>query len=343
MSGRSISGRSVTKTYRLATFGCEHSGIGHYAYFGDMTFDLQVTGQALLNWLYDHGAPNEFTPLEGFLRANGLPDEAALPVANDLKNQGLVNVVFALGGSADSMLTPAGIRYVQDLRRQRDDPVARMTTLRDRMLLWLFAQGRRSDPPQDWTPFLSSESAQFLGGKFSKSEMDREVEYLRDRGLITTDTRINEELNGWFYPRLTADGLDCITIYGGSVSEFLRSRNSGANYHFSQNTGAISVNSSNVAQSVTHGVDTSALLQFAQAMAQMLPVLEGVPEDDKAELRETAIAVEAEIAQPQPNIGRLRQLYSALWAGLSKATSSAGADILIALGHEASKALGIGS
>jgi hypothetical protein len=53
------------------------------------------------------------------MRINGLPDETAFVVANDLKNLGLVNAVFALDGSADSMLTPAGIRYVQDLRRQR--------------------------------------------------------------------------------------------------------------------------------------------------------------------------------------------------------------------------------
>lgn len=308
-----------------------------------MSFDLQVTGRALLDWLYDHSTPNEFTPLNEFLRTNGLLDEAALPVANDLKNQGLVNAVFALDGSANSMLTPAGIHYVQDLRQQREDPVARMTTLRDRMLLWLFTQERRSDPPQDWTPFLTSDSAQFLGGKFTKSEMDREVEYLRDRGLITTNTRINEELNGWFYPRVTADGLDCITIYGGSVSEFLRSRNSGGNYHFSQNSSAISVNSSKVAQSVTRGIDTSALLQFARAMTQMLPVLDGIPEDDKAELHEAAIAVEAEVSQSQPNVGRLQLLYNALYADLSKATSTAAADMLIALGHEASKTLGIGS
>lgn len=217
-----------------------------------------------------------------------------------------------------------------------------MTALRDRMLLWLFAQERRGDPPQDWAPFLTSDSVQFLGGKFTKPEMDREVGYLRDRGLITTNTRVDQEVNGWFYPRLTADGLDCITIHGGSVSEFLRSRNSGANYHFSQNSGAISVNSSNVAQSVSHGVGTSALLLFARAMAQMLPVLDGIPEDDKAELRETAAVVEAEVAQPQPNIGKLRELYNALCAGLTKATSTAAADMLIALGHDASKALGIG-
>jgi hypothetical protein len=173
--------------------------------------------------------------------------------------------------------------------------------------------------------------------------MDREVEHLRDRGLITTNTMVDQEVNGWFYPRLTADGLDCITIHGGSVSEFLRSRNSGANYQFPQNSGAMSVNSNYMAQSVNHGVDTSALLQFARAMTQMLPVLEGIPEDDKADLRETVVAVEAEVAQPQPNIGKLRQLYDALCAGLTKATSTAAVDMLIALGHEASKALGMGS
>ncbi|MGH4007131.1 MAG: hypothetical protein ACRDTH_03000 [Pseudonocardiaceae bacterium] len=85
-----------------------------------MNFDLQATGQALLDWLYDHSAPNEFTPLNEFLRTNGLLD-------------------------------------------------------------------------------------QFLGGKFTKPEMDREVEYLWDRGLITTNTRVNQEVNGWFYPCLTPD------------------------------------------------------------------------------------------------------------------------------------------
>jgi len=77
-------------------------------------------------------------------------------------------------------------------------------------------------------------------------------------------------------------------------------------------------------------------------MAQMLPVLDDIPEDDKVELRETTAAVEAEVAQPQPNIGKLHELYNALCAGLTKATSTAATDMLIALGHDASKALGRG-
>jgi hypothetical protein len=308
-----------------------------------MSFDLQATGQSLLEWLYEHGAPNEYTDLSEFLRVNGLPDDAAFPVANDLKARGLVNPIFTLDGSADAMLTPAGTRHVQALRRHRQDPVARMTALRDRMLLWLFAQERRGEPPEHWTPFLASESAHFLGDPFTKPEMDHEVEYLRDRSLITTNIKVDEEVNGWFYPRLTAAGRDCITDHGGSVSEFLRSRNSGATYHFPDNAGAISVNSSHVTQSVIHGVDTTALLKFAQAATQMLPVLDGIPEDEKDDLREYAATVEAEIAQPEPNIGKLRELFDALYTGVKKASATVATDMLIGLGHDASKALGIGA
>jgi hypothetical protein len=172
---------------------------------------------------------------------------------------------------------------------------------------------------------------------------DHEVAYLVDRGLITTNVRVDPEINGWFYPRLTSDGRDCITEYGGSVSNFLRSRNGSATYHFSDNSGAISVNSRHVTQTVSHGVDTAALLKFAEAAAQMLPVLDGIPDDERDELQECAAAVQTEAAQSEPNISKLRELFNVLYRGVMKASSTVATDMLIGLGHDASKALGIGS
>lgn len=308
-----------------------------------MSFDLETTGQALLAWLYDRGGPHEFMSVNAFVATKDLPDTAAHTLATDLKSRGLIAAEIAFGGHADAILTPSGTRHVQEIRRRREDPVYRIPALRKQMLLWLFSVERINGKAHDWSDFLSSKYASFLGDRFIKSEMDHEVAYLVDRGLITTNARVDSEVNGWFYPRLTADGRDCITEHGGAVSDFLRSRNGGATYHFSDNSGAISVNSRHVTQTVSHGVDTAVLLKFAEAAAQMLPVLDGIPDDERGELQECAAAVQAEAAQTEPNISKLRELFNVLYRGVMKASSTVATDMLIGLGHDASQALGIGS
>jgi hypothetical protein len=62
------------------------------------------------------------------------------------------------------------------------------------------------------------------------------VTYSSPKKSITINIPVDSEVNGWFYPRLTADGRNCITEYGVSVSDFLRSRNRGTTYHFSDNS-----------------------------------------------------------------------------------------------------------
>jgi len=307
-----------------------------------VNFDVETATLDLLEWIYDHGAGNEFMSVHAFVATKDLPDTAARMLATDLRARGLITAALAWGRD-DAMLTPAGTRYVQQVRQQREDPVYRIPVLRKQMLLWLFSVTRNTNKVSDWSGFLSSQYASFLGDRFTKSEMDDEVAYLVSRGFITTSTRVNEEVNGWFYPKLTADGRDCITEYGGSVSDFLRSRNGGATYHFSDNSGAISVNSSHVTQTVSHGVDTAAVLKFAEAAAQMLPVLDGIPHDEQGQMRECAAEIQAEAAQEEPNISRLRELFNALYRGVMKASSTVATDMLVQLGHDASKALGIGS
>lgn len=308
-----------------------------------MSFDLETTAQALLEWLYDHGGPHEFMSVNTFVSTKDRPDTAAYTLATDLKSRGLITAAIGGGGRADAMLNPAGTHRVQRIRQQREDPVYRIPGLRKQMLLWLFSVERSNEEAHDWSGFLSSEHGSFLGDRFDKSEMDHEVPYLVARELITTNARVDPEVNGWFYPQLTADGRDCITEYGGSVSDYVRSRNGSATYHFSDNSGAISVNSRNVIQTVSHGVDTAALLKFAEAAAQMLPVLDGIPDDERGELKECAAAVQAEVAQSEPNISKLRELFNVLYRGVMKASSTVATDMLVGLGHDASKALGIGS
>lgn len=306
-------------------------------------FDLESTARELLEWVYDHSAGNDFMSVNAFTATKDLPYNAAYTLAEHLKSQGLVTAAIAGGGRADASLTPAGAHYVQQLRRRREDPVLRMAALRDQMLRWLFARERQDVRVSDWTDFLAAGDANFYGSRFQKAEVEHEVSYLISKNLITMSVHIDQEVDGWLQPQLTADGNDCITEHGGSVSDHVRSRNSGATYHFADNSGAISVNSSNVTQTVSHGVDTTALTKFAEAAAQMLPVLDGIPEDERDELQECAASVQAEVAKAEPNVGKLRELFNVLYLGVMKASSTVATDMLVGLGHDASKALGIGT
>jgi hypothetical protein len=71
-------------------------------------------------------------------------------------------------------------------------------------------------------------------------------------------------------------------------------------------------------------------------------VLDGIPEGEHGQLRENAAEVEAEVGKPQPDASKLQQLFNAIYLTVLKASPSVDADMVIALGHQVSQALGLG-
>jgi hypothetical protein len=106
---------------------------------------------------------------------------------------------------------------------------------------------------------------------------------------------VEESSDGWVRPRLTVDGRECITDFGGDVGEYLRDRRGGGartdnstTVHISDDNGNFVINGERFAQSYSAGIEVAELLDFAGGVRQMLPVLglDGATHGDLAKAAE---------------------------------------------------------
>jgi hypothetical protein len=240
-----------------------------------MTRNLDATTLELLEWLHDGGATDRYRSIREFLAPDGNSGDV-YTLADHIETVGLARTVQASGGNADAMLTARGLRFVQDARGRRTEPAHRVPALRRQMLRWLYGVDG-TEVARTWMDFLASGLATFMGDRFTPPEVERQATSLYNQGFITC-TAIDEAPYGWINPHLTTQGHDCVTDHDGSVADYRRARNmSSTNNYLPNNSGAVSVGSSNVHQTVAHGMDYSALSQFAHTFAEVAPVLKGVP------------------------------------------------------------------
>jgi hypothetical protein len=114
-------------------------------------------------------------------------------------------------GGADALINNAGIVTVQGLRTERGRPARRISTLRDRMLHWLDDQETQGASPFDWSEFVAGPDADYYGSAFGDAEVEREANYLEERGLITAMS-IEQKPSGTIGPRLTTAGRDHLLV-----------------------------------------------------------------------------------------------------------------------------------
>jgi hypothetical protein len=125
------------------------------------------------------------------------------------------------------------------------------------MLQWLYRQeqatGMHGMAPPDWTGFLDSDDARFLGERFGQAEVEQAASYLNGRDLITA-FRVDQAVPGWVRPRLTDDGRDCVLDFGGNIADYLNRHSGGSvNTYIGSNSGNVAVGSKHFTQNVTTG------------------------------------------------------------------------------------------
>ena len=303
-----------------------------------MIDDVEAESTVLHLWLYDQGAfGTQSANVSDFVGPDSDGGTEAEPLADYLQHLGLAEQV-CMGGIRLS-LTPEGVHRAQQIRRNRKDPARRIPELQRRILLWL-SESERNHAASVLT-FLSTDHAEFLGDRFSEEEVIAEAGYLQESGLILAHRTWQ---GSWLRPSLTPTGRECLINYGGDVSNYRRSRDSGGgnitNNYFPNNAGNVAVgNHNNIRQLATQGLDVSALAEFAAMLSQLAPVLPDLFEDDQAQVREAAGGIEAELVKAQPDGGKLRKLGEALLPILRKTGPSAVTPMLTELGRKAAEVI----
>lgn len=308
-----------------------------------MDLDLEYHGTRLLEWLCNQpGSGRTYVDIVEFTTAEDLPDGSDRALAEHLQAKGLVKAILPLNGLPEAVITGAGIASLQKTQARRRDLGFRVRVLRAHMLEWLFryeqANGANGMAPPDWSGFLDSDDARFYGERFSLAEVEREASYLSGRNLITAFS-IDRANPGWVRPRLTDDGRDCVLDFEGRISSYLNQRNGGSvNTYIGNNSGNVAVGGKNFTQNVTTGLDTTKLLEFAEAVSQALPVL-GLTHDQQSELQGHAVELQAAVKTSQPDRGKLRALVDALMTALTNAASPLATAIATGLGNDAIRAI----
>jgi len=305
--------------------------------------DLELESIRLLDWMYDHGGDGAILSVNGYAALRGLTDQNAWTLGEHLNASGLARVLLGMSMRVDADLTAAGVAFVQQMRTERDDAAKRNSSLRQQMLKWLYAHECRDEKTLDWNGFIEAGYSHLGGRPFQANEVHRQAEYLSKRGFITSST-IDNVMDGCLNPRLKPDGEDCVTDFDGEVTKYMNRGGAGNGghigdtYNITDNRGNVITGGSRNTQSVTHGIDTSAVLKFAGTLAQSLPVL-GLSEDAQAEVRAQSDELHAEASGDQPNVGRMRSLIDSLMGAVAKASTTAVGAIVTELGNEALKAI----
>ncbi len=308
-----------------------------------MDLDLEYHGTRLLEWLHEQSEYDRaYFEVVDFTTAEDLPEASGRALAEHLQAQGLVKAVLPVSGRPAAIISPGGIARLQEILGRRRDPACRARTLQQRMLQWLYRYEQAVPvggmAPPDWTGFLDSEGARFFGEQFSRAEVEQAASYLSGRNLITAFS-IDQAGRGWFQPKLTDDGRDCVLEFSGSALDYLNRRHGGSvNTYIGHNSGNIAVDSENFAQNITTGLDKTKVLEFAAAVSQALPVL-GLAHDQRFELQGYAVELQAAAGAAQPDRGKLRGLVDAIMTGLTKAATPLATGLATGLGNDAIRAI----
>lgn len=301
----------------------------------DVDVDIEIEALRLVEWLARR-PQGRYVPVSEFLASRGLPLGSDQLLRDYLLSRGWAKDASDMD-AVDLMVSATGLAYVQAVQAERSNPAKRARALQRQMLQWLY-EHNPNDPPNDWSGFLASGRFTMLGQEFTEGEVAAAAEYLTNRQLVAGSS-VEEALPGTFYPRLTADGYDCVTDYEGNVSDYLsRHKVQGAtNIHMSGIQGNTVIGNSNIVQNAS-GLDASKLLDFAKFVRQVAPTLD-LEEEQQRNLKDQANQLVEAAAAPEPERGKLRRLGDSLMAGLAAAAPSVVSSTAIAMGEEALKAI----
>jgi len=292
--------------------------------------DLDVLRDRAMEWIYDQarGRQSEFVSLEKFIEETDIDLGEAMALVRDLADQGLVSDENALG-DACAKLTGHGIRYVQQLRKQRNDPVMRSVAARNGLLRYFYEQDLLGAHMPRTAGVFATDDATFMGDTFTAAEVERAAEYLEAKGLIKGASVA--EIRGPVAAQVTGDGQDCMERHGGDVADYLRNKGRGTSIttHIGtvNNHGAMAVGSTDVTQTVNVN-EPAAIAETVALLLVALPQLQ-LPADMERGARAELVDVQQELASARPRRDRVREALrrADLYLGGTANLMKLGADV----------------
>lgn len=242
----------------------------------------------VLNLLGEAGG--ELDPADERVRAaSGLDDSELSAVWTNLRRQGFVIGLEALGGTTRYRLSDDGATEYQARVRRLSDPATTRWTLRSALINWAMA----NDGYEYLDAFRDDPRSVLEGMRQAEvNEVMAAAVYLKDRGLI--DVSAAEEIPV-IQLRITSDGQDAVDHYDGDIAEWSR-RRGGAEPVIHTGGGDYINNSKNVqlmkhspggqqAQGGSNITPSEAIevAEFVAALRKLLTV-EDIPDERRADL-----------------------------------------------------------
>jgi hypothetical protein len=277
----------------------------------------------LLRWIA--AQPGRLTPepVECKEFDSDVPAQQLVEAVRDLEQRGLVDVIWAAGGTSPSAVpTPAGSLHFQETDRRWNDRRWREPAARDAVMSWIY--NRDEDASVDGLPvehfFLDTHSA-VEGRTFSDTDIARACAYLAENGLIDGPTV--DQARGPVRVWLTARGIDCMEKRL-SVADYLNRPTGGTTNNFFGPVSGTNLAWGDFAtqNAVASGIDADGLRTLLQAVIAALPAI-GLTGSDRRSVEEAAAELEAAASEPTPNPSRLRRALQSMREGLSAAGKEA--------------------
>ncbi|MYW02032.1 hypothetical protein [Streptomyces sp. SID3343] len=273
--------------------------------------NAQSLRSALLTWIADQETPHSpFVRTRPFLDEHGLDNRAG-----DELLRGLIHDHFAEAAPTtyeeqdhltEARLTPAGLREVELLRAQRQDPAAQQRHLRRELLLWLYGQALIGQHTPRLADFTTTDGAWFAGAPVPTTAVENASLALREAGMISGPGTWG---HGVPRPRLTAAGTARAEDSGGDVSQHRQGPRDSVGQQINFNAPMDGNNfamGTNVTQTNTvNNLDARAMSAFARGLQSALPDLR-LPPQDEAQARQALQQIQAEADSPTPDPERIR-------------------------------------
>ncbi|MFF7459608.1 hypothetical protein [Kitasatospora sp. NPDC008115] len=281
-----------------------------------MATDLRTLQHPLIEWVYDHTRerPIGSVSLIPFADEHHLDRQQAFQLLLYCEEAGVLSSRGSTYGGPSANLTPAGTSWVEERRRRREDPAARVAAARTGLLTWMWHRKHDGTRMPVVAHVLEAPQSLFEGIRLTASDINRAAGHLQAKGMIKGTTP------GWggdgpLRAEITAEGEDCVENYDADLAAYERRNNGGGttNFHIGTNTGNIAANSREVTQTATtnQGINPSDLVLLARSLRQAAPVL-GLPEGDAEEFADIATRIENEASTDNPDPGRIRRWGNAI-------------------------------
>jgi hypothetical protein len=276
----------------------------------------------VLGYVYDQsgGTSAESVQILEYAESIGLDMDGAYTIVWACRDSGLGRDTSGMGNPC-IQITPAGLAYIREMRDRRDDPALRAAACRTGLLRWFYRQHIAAVHMPITEEFERTAEVHYEGGKFTEVEIQNAAEYLANKGLIKGIEVA--EIRGPVRAEITTEGIDCATDWAGDVAGYLRDQRGygptqtyNGPYIQGDAPGAQMawmnrdvIQNRNDGQQIAPGFEL-----LAQAIADLiaqLPTL-GLQPQDQADVQEVAEEVMGEVAQSEPNRGRLRRAVAAL-------------------------------